>query len=189
MSTRRSIRPQGRCVFCGGTGLSKEHVIAEWLKRTLPDVPDHTLIGLNFTFDPAATFVHDSTRSRQGGFHQRKVRNVCTKCNNGWMSGIVERAKDFVEPLVRNQAVHLHQQGQRDLATWIALTCIMAEFTGEGTAAIPPEDRQFIRSNEEPPPHWIIYVGRYGGTTWATRGLRYRHHSGIMADPRFPDWS
>ena len=34
--TAKPVESQGRCIFCGGTGLSKEHIWSDWLKSLIP---------------------------------------------------------------------------------------------------------------------------------------------------------
>jgi hypothetical protein len=111
--------------------------------------------------------------TRQGPMTQRRIRNVCGRCNNGWMSQIVDRAKPFAASMIQDQPAELSLVAQRDLAGWIALGTIMGEFTDEPTACIPPNDRQTVMQTIAPPPLWTICVGRYAGAEYAPH--RYRH--------------
>jgi hypothetical protein len=108
----------GRCVFCGGHGLSKEHVFSEWLKRVFPATASHSQQTIHATLDlyTGEAFVHPNFKDRQGSFHSRKIRNVCAKCNNGWMSGIVDRAKPIVGPMMSDEAAALSVANQ---GTWL----------------------------------------------------------------------
>ncbi len=68
-----------KCVFCGGTELSKEHIFAQWLLKEL-DI-----------FDNDVTMTHASVvgipvSNRRHPFSKLVNGLVCKKCNNGWMS-------------------------------------------------------------------------------------------------------
>lgn len=80
----------------------------------------------------------------------------------------------IVEPLVRSEAIRLDGNQQSNLANWIAISTIMAEFTDVRTAGIPKDDRVFLMNERRPPDNWTILIGRYSGTAWSP--IRYRHH-------------
>ena len=167
------------CVFCDRTGVTKEHIWSDWVNKILPGtalVPHHQ-VRLQIRQDhknKIATVQPLHPLYRQGGLTQRTIRNVCAKCNSGWMSEIVERAKVFASPMIQNQPCEIPVAAQRDLAAWIAMAAIMAEFTDEMSAAIPESDRKIMQSTESPPPTWTICVGRYAGARYGP--VKYRHY-------------
>ena len=68
-----------KCVFCGNTDLSKEHIFAQWLLKEL---------GI---FDSDVLMTHTSPfgikiSDRNHPFSKLVNGLVCKKCNNGWMS-------------------------------------------------------------------------------------------------------
>jgi hypothetical protein len=126
-----------RCIFCGGTGLSKEHIWSDWLGKIIPRSDDHSQSIIRDVPGPdRIRIVEPFLYSHQGSMNSRKLRNVCKKCNNGWMSAIVNRAKPSAEMI-------------RDLAAWISLSSVMAEFTDLRTAVIPATDRKHLWIHEE----------------------------------------
>jgi len=175
MSSRKA---PGRCVFCKGTPLTKEHIWSDWLSKIIPGVESHTWSGFRQTRMPGDGTVHNEPhfQTRQGAQIQRKIRNVCLSCNTGWMSELVKRTQPFVEAMVLGRAANLSPHDQTDLAAWIALAVIMAEFTHERTAGIPACDREWVRNNKVPPDSWNIFIGRYAGTEWGQTA--YRHTGG-----------
>src|SRR5439155_24763123 len=113
-----------------------------------------------------------------------KIRNVCEVGNVGWMKGIVDRSKPFAERMIQGLPVCLNRQNQTDVAAWITLASIMAEFTDPRTQAIPPADRKLIMANRSPPPSWTVAIGRYCGEGWDP--IAYRHwgsHFGTITPP------
>jgi len=54
---KTSRKEAGRCVFCGGTGLSKEHVISEWIGAYLPRQKSHSQSDINVSISLAQDLV------------------------------------------------------------------------------------------------------------------------------------
>jgi hypothetical protein len=169
-------------VFCNKTGLtkktglSKEHIWSKWLKTAIPSTPIHHQHTIYDRFDYSTKTIYRSPmlKTRQGSLNQRNTRNVCGRCNNGWMSTIVDRAKPFAELMIQDKPTKLDSQAQADLAAWIALTTVMYEFTDVKTAVITQAERDVIRTSGRPPASWIISIGRYSGKNWYP--IRCRHH-------------
>jgi|SRR5450631_373427 len=168
----------GCCVFCGKQGrLSKEHIWSDWLKTILPPQKSHTYTQV---FGEATQDLTDfsvtpvSQHTRQGALQQRKIRNVCTGCNSGWMSVAVNSAKPHAERLVKGEHAILDVSAQAALCVWISIAAMMAEFTDPKTAGIPSSDLMDLRATKMPLRNWYIAIGRYSGTNW--HPVRYRHH-------------
>lgn len=189
---RRSsaIELQTRCVFCNGRPLTQEHIWSDWLTKILPGMEKHTLFNVHSQMLPNnAVFIQPEMISRQGSLAQRKVRRVCEACNTQWMSRLVSRTKLFVELMVLEKPVVISPDDQRDLATWIAISTIMAEFTDLKNIRVPPSDAAALWQNQEPPDSWTIFIGRYAGEAWAP--VRWRHlgqgYQKIVGGRRY-DW-
>jgi hypothetical protein len=179
--SKKQRKPQepGRCVFCNGTGLSKEHIWDNWLKDVIPAHPDragHTQSRLHMLDNHSTKelYLLPSAVFRQGSFCQRKLRNVCRKCNNEWMSQIVNLAKPFAKHMILDEPVELDREAQKYVAAWIAIITIMAEFTDAPTAGIPAADRTVLFETKQPPSSWVIFVAPFVGAEWSPAG--YRHH-------------
>lgn len=168
----------GRCIFCSGGNLTKEHIWPDWLTAILPRVNTYSQQSSAVNAERQGGKVNviispDPMRRGQGSLIQRKVRKVCATCNSGWMSGIVSRTRNYVEELVRGRTCSLDRSNQTDLAAWAATSTIMAEFTDEKTAAIAPADRQVLMSTKAPPAEWSIFLGRYNGV----QPFQYSHRN------------
>lgn len=109
--------------------------------------------------------------ARQGSVFQRKVRNVCKRCNNGWMSRVVNRAKLYAKQLILGETLQLNREAQTDLAAWIGITTIIQEFANRrGVRRIPSQDRVTLMNTEAPPFSWSIWIARYTGEWWNPMG-------------------
>ena len=174
--TKKRLKPQGRCIFCGGTGLSKEHIWSDWLKGLMPQYDEHGEHWGSMHRDSGSNDVEwtepPSSSARQGSVFQRKVRNVCEqRCNNGWMSRVVDRAKPHVERMILGKSFQLDRKEQTDLAAWIGITTVIQELANRlGVPRIPPEERTVLMKTEAPPLSWSIWAARYTGEWWAPMG-------------------
>lgn len=165
---------QGHCIFCGGTGMTKEHLFSDYLtRRNLILKVDTHKQDIQRYSDDGIQSVHPG-KWRQGAMAQKKIRNVCRKCNGGWMSEVVNAAAGTVELMIKGEPFTLTNDDQTKLATWIALTSIMWEYTDVISQKISDKDRQYIYNQRVAPENWRIFVGAYMGIEWAP--TRYRHH-------------
>ena len=91
---KQAPRPGNLCLFCGlRRKMSKEHVIAEWMQSILPQFFPTKHNDYEFARTSPKTYVPLRYWKRDGHPGTRKVRRVCTACNNGWMSAL--------EPILR----------------------------------------------------------------------------------------
>lgn len=165
---RQNLKPPGKCIFCGKGDLSKQHVWPEWLKAVNPTTGDYHNIHvsrINY-YEPLPSPPRHDAWKRQGEAGSRKIRAVCQKCNNEWISQVEKAAKPTVEILMRDEWVYVTREEQRRVAAWLAIVTVMTEFLDLRLQAIPPEDRTHIWNTSEPPPDWKIWVARYRGTQW-----------------------
>lgn len=174
-NTTSRLRSQGRCILCDGTGLSKEHIWSDWLKGVMPRSNEHGDYWGSMHRDSCSPDVAwtrpPQSSARQGSVFQRKVRNVCKRCNNEWMSRVVDRAKPYATQMILGTTLQLNREAQTDLAAWIGITTVIQEFAKRcGVRRIPPEDRTVLMNTEAPPLSWSIWVARYSGEWWAPMG-------------------
>ena len=142
------VKSPGRCIFCEGTGLTKEHVFPDWLNSVYPKRLYNKRERFR-AFDPskqADQVVFEFARIHQGGPANRKVRVVCSECNNGWMALLQERAKPVLIPLIRGDTCRVDPDVQRLTATWAAVMGSTAEYIErDAPPAIAPLDRDYLR--------------------------------------------
>src|SRR5262245_26970593 len=76
-----------------------------------------------------------SAKFISGDPQSRRVKNVCRRCNNGWMSVLQEHTKPIIIPLLKGDTTLLNSDRQNTLATWAAMT-VSAEYIETKRAAI-----------------------------------------------------
>jgi len=168
-------KPPGLCIFCGKGGLSKEHLFADWLRELFPRTPHDTRTQGETWFEASAgQWTSPLRRSFQGHTGSKKLRVVCTKCNNNWVSGIDDAVRNALVPLILGHAIVLDDTLQHKLATWITKVTIVAEYINPNNRAVSKEERLWFWGNRKPIGNWRIWITNYSGISW--RWLHVYHH-------------
>jgi hypothetical protein len=153
------MKTAGKCIFCGGGGLTKEHVWSAWLHHLLPSAPYHFRAGRQKPI-------------RQGSAKTIKLRVVCRSCNNGWMSRLDENVKPILTPLVCGQALVIDSQSQAILAAWVAMKVMIIEFDEPSVVLSSQVHRTKLMNSLEVPDGWQIWLGHCQGLPWKQRLVR-----------------
>jgi hypothetical protein len=165
------------CVFCGGSPVTKEHVLAEWISNALaagrgPGLQRFTGKRQLGRFrapqppqdDPAPTRIFD-----------QQVRKYCKPCNNGWMSSLEAAVRPLLEPMFWGKQVELATADQTLVARWATKTAVVAQ------SIDPPPDRrpviqaEWLRTGTGPAPSTLVGLGIYDGPRHAM-ALRVQAH-------------
>lgn len=152
------------CEFCGGLGMSHEHLWSKWMHPLFPRGMDENS-HIQFTthtrqVGPDAMAIRPDIQSKRGHGLARTLRKFCERCNNGWMSQVDQRAAAPLAELITGAKSRLDEEDCRSVAAWIAMKAIVGEYTHPESAAIPAADRHHVMTAISAPPHWRIYVGR-----------------------------
>ena len=113
------------CVGCGVTltkdCISREHILPQWLAEEIR-LPEISLKQYRHDEDSPAD---ELLRSHDLGSFA--VKNVCTGCNNGWMSRLETRAQSLVSSLMHMQAslFQLAEEQRITLCAWSIKTAFM----------------------------------------------------------------
>lgn len=152
-------KPPGRCIYCGGTGLTKEHMWADWLRAYIPrEMKQHRLERTLQFADPAKNVV--SHHRKPGDPHSRRLRIVCRKCNNGWMGTLQEKAKPILVPMFNEQSALMYRKQQTILGAWVTMFVMTSEFLTRDWVSISADERAWFKEKQRPPSHWRIWIGQ-----------------------------
>jgi hypothetical protein len=166
----QSKMAQGRCVFCGGSRLTHEHVYADWTRRYIrKNVPKHGLLSTIINTPGVNPETLSNLKPVSGDPRSRRVRCVCQRCNNGWMKRIQDDVQSTAIPLITGKKTTLTRSTQKLVAMWIAMAVIVSEFSNrssqefsaEKTAGVPETDRRWLYNFQTIPPNWKIWIGHY----------------------------
>jgi len=154
------------CIFCGGSGkLSEEHVIGNWIRKVIPRVQtEYKSYRTSLDFSNDKVQVQPMTKIKQGHPGTIRLKIVCEKCNNEWLSANFETpVKPVITKLLMANATELDANEQRIISLWMVKTCMVGEFISPTTRGIPATDLTYLRTNNTIPDGWFVYIGKYRG--------------------------
>jgi len=102
--------------------------------------------------------------------HSVKVKGVCKKCNETWMSQIEQDAMPILTPLLKGEQCELDNEKIESLLNWIALKTIVGELDDPRFATISDEERRAFFRDRTMPHNFRVLIGKYVGPT----GYRHR---------------
>jgi hypothetical protein len=186
---RKYRRGRRKCTFCGGFKISKEHVFPDWLKELFPRDADTTHTATHF--DWPKNFITkvpiEKRKYRQGHVGAQKVRVVCERCNNGWLSALEEHTKPILLPLISGENCNLPLNSQTALATWAVKTSMTAEYLRPRDKGITQDERTWLMEYQVPPLNWFVWIATYDDETW--QNLRIYQNRGRLDDTPVSDAS
>lgn len=151
MSPRR--RRKGQCVFCGDADLSREHVIARWLRDELKiqgPVQEHHEFGSPRIWNTLAIVLPE----------------VCVECNTGWLRKAEDRARPILRPMLfGNHQLQLNAIQQARLARWAVKTSFLIALKkskGKLNGWIPARSISWLYENQDSdqsPPGAYVWLG------------------------------
>ena len=171
----------GRCIFCDGGDLSKEHFWPEWAAPLLPSYPVNQHIERSITVTNKTRVTSSTKRDKPGNAWTKKVRVVCQTCNNGWMSELETAARPVLTPLIAGSPCTVTEEAAQVIARWIAMKVMVAEHNLRGDAVSTAGQRESFRSTLAIPLDFRIWVGRCGVDGWQT--AYWRHASTVSLSP------
>src|SRR5450759_5037390 len=188
--------PPRRCIFCGGTPITKEHIFAAWMRDFLPTIPnsrtDHdTSLGRR-DLKSGKIMSYSTSKGKldkPGDHRSRGLRVVCRNCNNGWMSEIQNIAKPILIPFLKGQWPRITQDDQYILSVWAAMFSMVFEFAHPETVGISQDHRTFLKEfkqHKTMPKNWFVWIGQFDDQS---RNLPIWHRGlGIFKeDTQIPD--
>jgi hypothetical protein len=125
------------CVGCGkpfpDVARSREHILPEWLAKEV-EQPDLSL----------KQYLHDEDKTenellRSHGLGSFVIKNVCSACNNGWMSRLEGRAKPLILDLMNLQTglLELSAEQRTTLSAWAIKTAFMIASAQQSITDLP----------------------------------------------------
>lgn len=141
------------CVFCGGKGVTNEHILAQRFRRYFPagDRPGQ----------------HD--RETEDGFLSQwdgpmlnaTVKRVCGECNGGWMRQADAALDPLIGRMMHGHAVELTPERQKLLASWATRVALLYRFRRKPPSPPSPERLQWLFRHREPPPETDVWLAVY----------------------------
>lgn len=146
------------CIFCGGRPLSKEHIFPKWLHPLLPKtgrLNHQSLFQLDTIEGTEAR-----TKTSSGESYAGRLRVVCERCNNGWMSQLQEEVIPVLGPVVQGDPMTLSRRQLHALSAWVAMFVMVTEWRAMNVqfVATSRNERYSFRANGQVPRSWRIWM-------------------------------
>ncbi|QPB82917.1 hypothetical protein CWC22_007915 [Pseudoalteromonas rubra] len=149
------------CIFCGQSGLTKEHFWPSWLGKQVGKNEAAKYIEGAVQATPKLDDAEESINTRSGDVSTKKFRVVCATCNNGWMSALEEKVKPILQNACTPCDMKLDKLQLQQFSKWITMKTMLAEYTKLGTNSIPKEDLQRFFEKQTIPEYFKIYVAKH----------------------------
>jgi hypothetical protein len=177
----------GKCIFCGGGNLTKEHFWPDWVGTVLGISNTVNRVEDLWTRSPGQPVPKLINRQeRPGPTHKKKkIRKVCSTCNNGWMSEIENELTTVLGPLIVDREVTLSPEDQHTLAIWTTLKTFIAEWSIPNNVVPPQELRTDFMTSRTIPPNLTIWIAQCGRDGWEAAYYRDVHTIGLSPEERF----
>jgi len=123
-----------KCVFCGDDAnrLTDEHVFGDWISKFFIDELGVQLDGMSEIVDVKGNV----KRYPQVPF-QQKVKIVCKKCNEGWMSRLESSVISDLKVMMSGKPKMLRHNLKRRLAFWCAKTALVLDHMHPQNMIVP----------------------------------------------------
>ena len=131
-----------------------------WMHGLLPEFPQQTYSGEFIELHPktGATLSEPGKRTKPGHLHTKKIKAVCTGCNNGWMSVLETQAKPSLERLIKGERAVLDRASLLHVARWATLKAIISEHDKPDTRVTPQADRTAFMQGGKIPAYFNLYI-------------------------------
>lgn len=176
-----SRKSAGKCAFCEGGGLSKEHLWPAWAKPFLPERAIAERVEQQLTFSEKVKLVSPShTKTRNGHPWTRKFRVVCRTCNNGWMSILEDQTKPVLSPIIATMPHTITTESLALIARWVVLKVMVAEQFQPHDAVFTQRQRTQFMNSGIMPENLRIWISKCGVDGWEAGYLR---HAATITSP------
>jgi hypothetical protein len=100
---------------------------------------------------------------RHGNLVSRQLFMVCGKCNGGWMKILQDELKPILSLLIRGDWNDFSVLRGKRIALWAAMTASVIAMSYPETKGVTRADRLFIKTCQELPKNWYVWIGRCSG--------------------------
>jgi len=153
--------PVTRCIFCGGSELTGEHIYSGWTHQLMASRQNAKARA-----SIAAThYIHGDESNivkLPGNIRDWQVKCVCGKCNNGWMREIENQARPILTDLIKSNDIIIYSKEQRIICAWAALKLMVAEYDNKTPVTVSDSQRKYMYNHKSPPSNgWGIWIGAF----------------------------
>ncbi len=146
---------QSQCIWCGSkSNLSNEDVFPKWLSRQFPNRPRllENIVRKSdkiVLFGPSGKLHVEPHRNKYREAYRLIMKEVCSICNNTWMSRLQESMKPIIIRLNEGLELRISDEERDTINRWIFMTSVGLAMVDRFTYAIPG-NRGVLRSGVLP---------------------------------------
>ncbi len=151
------------CIFCDATADSNEDAFPRWLIK-------------RFTGPGSLEFqlsIDAPLRNKRVNCLKIRIKCVCKKCNNEWMSVLQNRAKPVIESLLDCPTSTLDINQCKTLALWAVMSTMVLETTNEPKIwRFTDPERCLFYKREQIPPFTFVWIANWIDSPGPSYGSR-----------------
>ena len=144
------------CIFCGSEDrkISGEHVWPKWIRSLFPGGE----LGVHYLRHTGTNRKWPVRRPDDTG---PQLNDVCSICNEGWMSALENRVKPVLAPIVQSGSLtELPQEAVQAIASWCCLRAMVYDRINDKHFSLD-QLRDFQDSNAAVPVQTKIWLSAY----------------------------
>ncbi|WP_444926119.1 hypothetical protein ACJJI4_18780 [Microbulbifer sp. TRSA002] len=165
------------CIFCGESGLSKEHFWPNWMRGNVNLSISDKHANEVYSGEAKSEAALEKRTERSGNLITLKFRVVCKACNNGWMSQLDNTVKPILKAGLEKTDYTLQENDIEALSKWAVMKVIVAENNHDGTQVTPSCDRKQFFKSLTIPGYYRVFLGRHSTDSVAA----YHRHTSTIA--------
>lgn len=184
----KRVKTQRFCVYCGGKGLTKEHIYGKWLSEYL-DVPKKSTSHEIKIVHNNHVYINKNAKvaRKNRDFFLLTLRIACKTCNETWMSEIQEASMKPMKKLFNKELDKIHRNDIKKISNWCLLNSISSQYTMDNIETVNFEERRNFMHGNINNNQWGVWIGKIEPNTfWGKGGAMYRPFCSIENDRKIP---
>jgi hypothetical protein len=152
-----------RCVFCGNTPVTQEHIWPRWLIAELPLPPraERDERQRDVVIRTELDRAWEEYRGYTPDQRDSTVTVVCDPCIHGWMSEVEVSAAPLLRDLIAGTAATFDAKALAALERWALKTAMLLEYTDPHSVVASEAMYAAVRT-DQPVPGALVMIGNRG---------------------------
>lgn len=151
-----------KCIFCGSSEVSQEHIFAQWMRAYFPEKKFASTLYARTPDDKLLETLKSGVTKGTESSYGYTSHMVCAECNSTWMSQLEEKAKGILvdeNDVFREKIseLKLDDQNSKQLALWLIVKSILLSLKGNLSPKLPDNALSDIK-NDDIPEGFIIEI-------------------------------
>ena len=144
-----------KCIFCGSSEVSQEHIFAQWMRAYFPEKKFASTLHARTPDDKLLETLKSGVSKGTESSYGYTSHMVCADCNGTWMSQLEEKAKGILvdEDDVFRESISeliLDDQNSKQLSLWLIVKAILLSLKGNISPKLPVNALSEIKNGDIP---------------------------------------